>query len=190
MLRSLIVALMTVTVAALSCASCASHASHASHASPMAASTPTTVDATAAEREIAAALDDFHDAAAHADEPRYFAHFAREAVFLGTDATERWDVEAFRQYAHARFATGKGWTYRSVRRAIRVSSDGAVAWFDEDLLGEKAGPCRGTGVFVRVREGDRDRYLIAQYNLTVTVPNDRFAAVRRAIDEPIAPTAH
>ncbi|MFI5300339.1 MAG: nuclear transport factor 2 family protein, partial [Polyangiales bacterium] len=138
------VALSTIS---LSCATTAMSPPHA------------TFDATTSERDVAAALDDFHDAAAHADEDRYFAHFAREGVFLGTDATERWDVPAFRAYAHARFVTGKGWTYRVQRRAIRFSNDGAVAWFDEDLLGEKAGPCRGSGVLVRVREGDRDRYL-------------------------------
>ena len=47
-------------------------------------------------------------AAAHAHEPRYFAHFAPEAVFLGTDAAERWDLGAFRAYAHPHFAQGKG----------------------------------------------------------------------------------
>jgi hypothetical protein len=140
----------------------------------------TAVDVAAAERAIAAALDDFHDAAAHADEERYFAHFDRDGVFLGTDATERWDVAAFRAYAHARFSKGKGWMYRVERRAIRLSDDGAVAWFDEQLLGEKAGACRGSGVFVR-RDG---RYLLAQYNLTFTIPNDRFEAMRAAVDAP------
>ena len=49
---------------------------------------------------VTAALDDFHDAAAKADEDRYFGRFAPGGVFLGTDATERWDVKAFRAYAH------------------------------------------------------------------------------------------
>jgi hypothetical protein len=38
---------------------------------------------------VAGVLDDWHDAAAKADEPRYFAHFSSDAVFMGTDATER-----------------------------------------------------------------------------------------------------
>ena len=45
---------------------------------------------------IDAALDDWHRAASAADEARYFSHLADDAVFLGTDATERWDVRAFR----------------------------------------------------------------------------------------------
>lgn len=141
---------------------------------------PAPFDATAAEREVARALDDFHDAAARADEPRYFAHFARDGVFLGTDATERWDVAAFRAFAHPHFAAGHGWTYRAQRRSIRLSRDGAVAWFDEDLLGDKVGPCRGSGVLVR----EAGTFRIAQYNLALTVPNERFAAVRAAIDGP------
>ena len=135
-------------------------------------------DRTSAARAVAHALDDLHDAAAHADEPRYFAHFAPEGVFLGTDATERWDIPAFRAYAHERFARGTGWTYTVTRRAVTFSPDGQIAWFDEELRGEKAGPCRGSGVLV-LRGG---RYLVAQYNLALTVPNERFREVRDLLD--------
>src|SRR5438270_12245619 len=94
----------------------------------------------AGQRAIQAELDDFHDAAARADEARYFAHFADDGVFLGTDATERWDVPAFRAYAHPRFASGKAWTFRATRRATALSPDGRLAWFDEDLATERLGP--------------------------------------------------
>src|SRR5580692_4916906 len=75
----------------------------------------------------------WHDAAAHADEARYFAHFAPEGVFLGTDASERWDVPAFRAYAHPRFAEGRAWTFHSTARQVAFSADGRIAWFDESL---------------------------------------------------------
>lgn len=146
-------------------------------ASPCAAGSPAAFDKAAAEHEIARALDDFHDAAAHADEARYFDHFAPGAVFLGTDATERWDLAAFRAYAHSRFASGHGWTYHPQRRAIVFANDGATAWFDEDLLGERAGPTRGTGVLLQ----SGGRWLIAQYNLTFTIPNDRFDDLRKML---------
>ena len=136
------------------------------------------VDRADATRSVAAELDDFHDAAARAAEERYFSHFAPRGVFLGPDATERWTVPAFRAYAHARFSTGKGWTYAVLRRAVDFSEDGSVAWFDEDLRGEKAGPCRGSGVLIR----DGGRYRLVQYNLAVTVPNERFADVRTLLD--------
>jgi ketosteroid isomerase-like protein len=134
-------------------------------------------DAASAERDVGRALDDFHDAAAHADEERYFEHFAPAAVFLGTDMTERWDLAAFRAYAHARFASGHGWTYHPQRRAITFAADGNVAWFDEDLVGERAGPTRGSGVLV----ASGGRWLIAQYNLAFTIPNDRFDDLRKML---------
>jgi SnoaL-like domain len=138
---------------------------------------PPPFDRTEAERQVGRELDDFHDAAAHADEARYFAHFAPEAVFLGTDATERWDLAAFCAYAHARFAAGHGWVYHPQRRSISFSTDGKVAWFDEGLLGEKAGPTRGSGVLVAAG----GRWLIAQYNLAFTIPNERFEDLRKML---------
>ncbi len=143
-----------------------------------AAGPSTPFDVSVAGAAVARELDDLHDAAAHADEPRYFAHFAPEAVFLGTDATERWNVTAFRAYAHPHFAAGKGWTYRPLRRAISFAPSKSVAWFDEDLLGERVGPTRGCGVLV-LRDG---RWLIALYDLSVTVPNERFDAVKAVLD--------
>src|SRR4051794_16538813 len=85
----------------------------------------------AARPDVAAVLDDFHDAAAKADEARYFGHFAADGVFVGTDAGERWDVGAFRAYAHPYFAKGKAWSFRGVRRRVTVRGD--TAWFEEDL---------------------------------------------------------
>jgi hypothetical protein len=123
-------------------------------------------------KTIDAALDDFHDAAARADEDRYFAHFAPDGVFLGTDAAERWDVAAFRAYAHQYFARGKAWSFRAVRRAVTVRGD--VSWFDEDLETQNLGPARGSGVLT-LRDG---KWLVEQYVLSITVPNDRFPAVR------------
>lgn len=146
-------------------------------ASPCAPASAAAFDRGSAESAVARELDDFHDAAAHADEGRYFAHFSPGAVFLGTDATERWDLAAFRAYAHPHFASGHGWTYRPQRRAIVFAEDGTVAWFDEDLMGERTGPTRGSGVLV----ASGGRWLIAQYNLTFTIPNERFDDLRRIL---------
>jgi hypothetical protein len=129
-------------------------------------------------RKVDAELDDLHAAAAAADETRYFGHYAPEAVFLGTDAKERWDMPAFRAFAHPHFAEGKGWTYKRVRRAVSFADGGAVAIFDEDLANDRIGPTRGSGVLVRDANG---RYLVVQYNLALTIPNERVAAVKSAI---------
>ena len=132
----------------------------------------------AAKLAIAQVLDDLNDAAAKADEPRYFSHFAPDGVFLGTDATERWDLPAFRAFAHPHFAKGRAWAFRATRRAITVSPDGRLAWFDEDLDTEKLGPARGSGVLALQAGG----WVIEQYNLATVVPNDRFAEVRALLD--------
>lgn len=132
----------------------------------------------AAGRAIAVVLDDFHAAAANADEARYFAHFAEDGVFLGTDATERWTVPAFRAYAHPHFAKGKAWAFKATRRAIEVDASGTVAWFDEDLATPNLGPARGSGVLV-LRTGS---WRIAQYNLAIVIPNDRFKDVKALLD--------
>lgn len=124
-------------------------------------------------------LDALHDAASKAQEDRYFRLFSDNAIFLGTDATERWTKEQFRAYAHERFSQGKGWTYTVARRNIFLSHDRRTAWFDEELNNEKYGPCRGTGVLVR----EDGHWKIAQYNLTIPVPNDLAETVVKMIRE-------
>jgi len=130
-------------------------------------------------QKVDAELDDLHAAAASADETRYFGHYAANAVFLGTDAKERWDMTAFRAFAHPHFAAGKGWSYKSLRRAVSFTGDGTIAYFDEDLANDRIGPTRGSGILVR----DNGRYLLVQYNLALTVPNERVSAVHAAILE-------
>ncbi len=127
---------------------------------------PTT--APESERAVATVLDDFHDAASEGDGERYFSHFAPDAVFFGTDATERWTLSEFRAYALKRFEQGTSWTYHPRARHVFLAADGDTAWFDEVLVNETYGQCRGTGVLVRL-DG---RWRIAQYNLTIPIPNE------------------
>lgn len=170
----------SLLILALRLAACAPPAAPAAAPSPVTAASPDD-----ARREVASVLDAFHAAAASADEAGYFAHFAKDGVFLGTDATERWDVEAFRAYAHPHFAKGKAWVFRAARRTVTLSPDGAIAWFEEDLVTQKMGPARGSGVLVR--EGGA--FKIAQYNLAITVPNDRFGEVHDLLASPPAKPA-
>jgi hypothetical protein len=128
------------------------------------ATTPST-DATA---DVNRVVDEWHRAASTANEEHYFGAMAPEFVFLGTDATERWDVAAFRAYAHPHFASGKGWTFVPRERHVIFSPDGNVAWFDEKLDNAKYGECRGSGVLRR----DRGTWKLAHYNLTMPVPNE------------------
>lgn len=128
-------------------------------------------------QSVARVLDEFHDAASKADEARYFGHVSADAVFIGTDATERWSVAAFRAYAHPHFAAGRGWTYVPRDRSITVHGD--VAWFDELLDNTKYGVCRGTGVLTK----DGGTWKIAQYSLSIPIPNEKALEVVKKIRE-------
>ncbi len=119
--------------------------------------------------EAARVLDSLHEAAAAADGARYFSLFAPDAVFLGTDATERWTLEEFRAYAEPFFSRGKGWTYRPRDRHVSLSGDRRTAWFDERLDHERYGELRGTGV-LRLLDGG---WRVAQYNLAFPMPNEK-----------------
>jgi ketosteroid isomerase-like protein len=130
------------------------------------------------EAQVSAVLDDWHAAAAVADEARYFAHFAPEAVFLGTDGTERWTVDEFRRYAHPYFAKGKAWSFRAVQRHVAFSPDGNVAWFDEDLQTPNLGPSRASGVLVKNREA----WKITQSHQSVPIPHPLLTELKERIE--------
>lgn len=123
---------------------------------------------TSDEERVSGVLDALHQAASDADFDGYFDLYAREAVFLGTDATERWTRQEFMDYTRARFDTGTGWTYRMLERHVAIAPDGRTAWFDERLDNAGLGETRGSGVLVQ-EDGD---WKIAQYNLTVPIPNE------------------
>ncbi len=127
--------------------------------------------------DVGAVLDDFHQAAGEADSARYFAHFAPDGVFIGTDATERWTVEEFRAYAEPYFSKGQGWSYSPLERHVEFSRDETVAWFDERLWNESYGEVRGSGVLRRIG----GRWSISQYVLSFPVPNDVAKEVVRVI---------
>lgn len=118
-------------------------------------------------QEINQTLDAFHQAAATADYPAYVELMTDDVVFLGTDGEERWQGAAFRDFARPRFESGEGWTYVPVSRNVDIASHGAVAWFDEALENATLGNCRGSGMLLR----QNGRWLIAQYNLSVPIPN-------------------
>ena len=120
-------------------------------------------------------LDDWHQAASKADGARYFGHMAEDAVFLGTDATERWTLAEFRAYCEPYFSKGVGWTYERRMRHVQVRDD--VAWFDERLWNDKYGECRGTGVVRR----DAGEWKLVHYSLTMPIPNELAADVVKMI---------
>jgi hypothetical protein len=138
---------------------------------------PTGVAAQSPEQQIGAVLDDWHQAAAVADEARYFGHFAPNGVFMGTDATERWTVTEFRAWAKPQFQRKSAWSFRPRDRHIDFSGDRKTAWFDEMLDTPNLGLCRGTGVLVSLG----GQWKIAQYNLSVAIPNALVSGIVKQI---------
>ena len=132
-------------------------------------------DILTSRQQIVIALDRLHEAASRSDFEAYFSLYTDDAIFMGTDATERWTMEEFKGYARPRFNAGKGWSYSATRRDVFIATDGQTAWFDEVLENENLGLCRGTGVLLNV-DG---RWKIAQYNLSVPIPN---ALVRSVVE--------
>lgn len=130
-----------------------------------------------ARSAVEAVLDEFHAAAADADEERYAATLASGIVFLGTAPGERWAGDAFRAFVHSYFSRGKGWSYVPSGRSIDIAADGQTAWFDETVENAHYGACRGTGVL----RHDGERWRIEQYNLTIPVPDELAAELVKQI---------
>jgi hypothetical protein len=120
---------------------------------------------------IDALIDGLHQDAHEGNFHTYFDRYTPDAVFLGTDKSERWTIDQFKVYAEPAFEDGHGWTYSVKER--NWEGEGATRWFDEVLLNEKLGHCRGTGV-VELIDGE---WKIAHYALTMLVPNEIAADV-------------
>ena len=116
--------------------------------------------------DINTLLDGLHEDAHKGNFAAYFDRYSSDAVFLGTDKTERWNIQEFKSYAKPAFADGHGWTYEVIERNWEGSGD--TRWFDEILFNKKLGHCRGTGVVEKV-DGS---WKIAHYSLTLLIPND------------------
>ena len=110
-------------------------------------------------------LDGLHQDAHEGNFDSYFSRYSSNAIFLGTDKTERWNMEEFKSYAKQAFLDGHGWTYTVVNR--NWEGDGNLRWFDEILFNEKLGHCRGTGVVELVN----GQWKISNYALAMLIPN-------------------
>lgn len=131
---------------------------------------------------VTRALNDFHAAAGRSDFEGYFHFFTEDAVFIGTDATERWNKASFQAYAKAPFAAGRGWNYVAVDRHLYLSINNDLAWFDELLDAPYAKIARGSGVLVKTTAG----WKIQQYVLSMTIPNalsDSVVYIKSAIEQ-------
>lgn len=128
--------------------------------------------------DINTMLDAWHKAAADADFDAYFGHMTSDAVFIGTDATENWQGEAFKTFAKPYFDRGKAWSFTALERNVYLATGKDMAWFDE-LLDTQMKICRGSGVLVK----KNGQWKIKHYVLSVTVPNDNIEQLIKIKEE-------
>lgn len=126
------------------------------------------------QKKIISILDSFNTAAANADYKTYFNFYTDDAIFTGTDATERWNKKEFMVWAKPYFDKGKAWNFTSLQRHIYFNKTGELAWFDE-LLNTQMKICRGSGVLIK----QGNEWKIAQYILSATVPNELIDSVTK-----------
>lgn len=112
-------------------------------------------------------LDNWHLAATNADIDAYFSALSNNAIYIGTDACERWTKAEFYQFCAPYFEKGKAWDFKAFDREIYFSEDRKTAWFNE-LLNTWMGVCRASGVLTH-KDGN---WKISHYQLSVTVKNE------------------
>lgn len=134
----------------------------------------TAPDIATSKKHIEAMLDSFNLAAANADFDKYFNYYTSDAVFIGTDATEYWDIKAFKAYAKPHFDKKKAWNFTSIDRHVYFGKQPDIAWFDE-LLSTQMKICRGSGVVVN----ENGSWKLKQYVLSTTVPNSLVDSVTK-----------
>ena len=123
------------------------------------------------KNDISTTLDKWHQAAANAKFDAYFNLMTPDAIYIGTDATENWNITQFKAFAKPYFDKGKAWNFTAVQRNIYIINQD-FAYFDE-LLDTQMKICRGSGVMRKIG----NQWKVAHYVLSMTVPNDNAAAV-------------
>lgn len=123
-------------------------------------------------------MDSWHKAAATADESIFFGSMTEDAIYLGTEAGERWLRDELKEWSKEYFAKDKAWDFTPSDRKIYFSSDKKMAWFEESLA-TWMGPCLGSGVLALTEDG----WKIKHYHLGVTVPNDKIQSFIKLMEE-------
>ncbi len=130
---------------------------------------------------VSVVLDSWHKAAAEANFNSYFALMSNDAVFIGTDPTENWQLDAFKSFSKPFFDKGKAWNFTPVERHLYFNDRKDFAWFDE-LLSTQMKLCRGSGVLKK----ENGQWKIAHYVLSIAVPNeytDEVIKLKSAFDD-------
>ncbi len=136
-----------------------------------------------AVRAIDSVLTAWHQAAATANAKVYFDCLTADAVFIGTDAGERWTRKEFEKWARPYFERGSAWVFAARERHIRLAAGGRLAWFDELLDSKSYWPSRGSGLVVKTAAG----WKIAHYVISFTIPNSVTREIQPIVERALVP---
>ncbi|HAF27936.1 MAG TPA: hypothetical protein DCG75_02715 [Bacteroidales bacterium] len=125
-------------------------------------------------------IDNWHHAAAVANEDVFFGSLDSNAVYLGTDPDERWLKNEFMDWGMKYFERDTAWAFKPYNRFWEFSDDMNYAWFDE-LLETHMGICRGSGIVKRYG----NTWKIKHYNLALTLPNEQMSDYKKMISSDI-----
>ena len=131
--------------------------------------------------EINELMDNWHIAAATADEAIFFGSMTEDGVYVGTDASERWLRDELQEWSKEFFDKESAWDFKPTERIVNLSTDGTMAWFDE-LLDTWMGVCRSSGVVILTEDG----WKIKHYHLSIAVPNDAVQDYLKILEKPKA----
>lgn len=117
--------------------------------------------------QIDEVLTNWHQASATANADAFFGAMTEDAIYLGTDASERWLRDELRTWAKAAFEREVAWAFTPSKREIYLSSNQKTAWFEE-MLDTQMGTCRASGVLAKIG----GKWMIKHYDLAIMVPNE------------------
>lgn len=111
-------------------------------------------------------LDKWHNDASESNLDEYLNFMSKDAIYIGTDKTERWNKSEFTKFCIPYFKKEQTWNFISIERNIDIKEK--FAWFDE-LLSTQMGICRASGVLIK----DNNAWKLKHYHLSITLKNDK-----------------
>ncbi len=126
--------------------------------------------------DINKTINNWHHAAAVAD-TIFFDYMTDDAIYIGTDATERWSKDEFKAYSMPHFERGRAWNFKPLSRHVYLTDNMHCAYFDE-VISSWMGVGRCSGV---VKLNEEGKWKIKYYHLSIAIPNEKVHDVLKLI---------
>lgn len=117
--------------------------------------------------QVDSMINQWHRAASTGDGPSFFGRMTHDAIYLGTDASERWTRTSMEADLGKYFNGKRAWHFIPYDRTYFSLDNSQDVFFDE-YLKTWMGTCRGAGLITK----ENGMWKIKYYQLSVAVPND------------------